>query len=158
MHAMYPVAVHIFLVKDGRILLMRRHNTGYEDENFSVVAGHIEHGESAKDACIREIREELGIQVNGESLKFIGAMFRKSIDERIDLFLTTNNWLGEPSIKEPNKCNLVVWADMTNLPRNTILYIRKAIENFLAPSADTWIQEFGWDKASTPSEKPVVVS
>ena len=49
-----PVAVHLFLVQDGRILLLRRYNTGYEDGNYSVVAGHIDGGEKLKSAMVRE--------------------------------------------------------------------------------------------------------
>ena len=29
-----PVAVHLLLIKDDRILLLRRHNTGFEDGNL----------------------------------------------------------------------------------------------------------------------------
>ena len=35
-----PVAVHLFLRDGDRILLLRRFNTGYEDGNYSVIAGH----------------------------------------------------------------------------------------------------------------------
>jgi ADP-ribose pyrophosphatase YjhB (NUDIX family) len=148
MHSCYPVAVHIFLFREGKILLMRRYNTGYEDGKMSVVAGHIQHGESAIQASVREIKEELDIIVNEDSLRFIGAMFRKSTDERVDWFLGAENWMGEPRINEPDKCDLLVWADMDNLPENTIPYIKKAIENFLSTATNTWIQEFGWDSNS----------
>ena len=53
-----PVAVHLFLIKDGRILLLRRFNTGYEDGNFTVVAGHVDGNESYIDAMLREAKEE----------------------------------------------------------------------------------------------------
>lgn len=58
-----PVAVHLFLVKDDKILLLRRSNTGYEDEMYSIVAGHIDGDEDAKTAMIREAREEAGIEI-----------------------------------------------------------------------------------------------
>ena len=48
-----PVAVHLLLVKDDRVLLLKRYNTGYEDGNYSVVAGHIDGGEDLKTAMIQ---------------------------------------------------------------------------------------------------------
>jgi len=40
------VAVHLFLLQDNKILLSKRYNTGYEDGNWNVPAGHVEEGES----------------------------------------------------------------------------------------------------------------
>ena len=40
-----PVDIHLLLVKDVKILLLRRYSAGYHDGNYSVVAGHINGGE-----------------------------------------------------------------------------------------------------------------
>ena len=52
------VAAHFFLVRDRKILLLRRQNTGYEDGKFSVVAGHLDGDEEVSAAMVREAREE----------------------------------------------------------------------------------------------------
>ena len=54
-------AVHLLLIQDEKILLLRRYHTGYEDGNYSVVAGHIDGNESILKAMQREALEEAGI-------------------------------------------------------------------------------------------------
>ena len=50
-HPRFPVAVHVFLLRDGAVLLLRRCNTGFEDGKLSVPAGHVEPGESVTQAA-----------------------------------------------------------------------------------------------------------
>ena len=44
------VAVYLLLIRDGQILLLRRYNTGYEDGNYGVIAGHVERDERVTTA------------------------------------------------------------------------------------------------------------
>jgi 8-oxo-dGTP diphosphatase len=84
-----PVAVHLFLLKGTEILLLRRYNTGYEDGNYSVPAGHLDGNEEVLSAAIREAKEECGIDIRPEDLYVAGIMHRRSADERIDFFVVT---------------------------------------------------------------------
>ena len=56
-------AVHLILIENNKILLQRRYNTGYEDGNYSVVAGHVEENESVIETMQREALEEIGINI-----------------------------------------------------------------------------------------------
>jgi ADP-ribose pyrophosphatase YjhB (NUDIX family) len=49
----------IFDSTRARLLLQRRRDNG----RWSLPGGHMEPGESAEEACMREIEEEMGIQV-----------------------------------------------------------------------------------------------
>lgn len=79
-------AVHLLLIRDGKILLLRRMNTGFYDGSYSVIAGHLDGGETATSAMIREAKEESGITINSKSLKMVHVMHRKSSEERVDFF------------------------------------------------------------------------
>ena len=49
----------------------------------------------------------------------------------IDLFFVAKKWEGEPSNKEPNKCDDLKWFDLNSLPENMVLSVKSAIENYI---------------------------
>ena len=122
---------------------MRRCNTGYEDGKLSVVAGHVEPGESVTRAAIRETDEEVGVTLSADRLHVVGVMHRRSDDDRVDFFLAYRLDADdtEPANREPEKCSELLWARLTQLPGDTIAYVRAGIENF---RGGVWFQEFGW--------------
>lgn len=127
-------ACYLILVKDKKILLLRRFNTGYEDGNYSLIAGHLDGGESFRKAMAREAREEAGITIRKDDLKIAHVMHRsrKSSDsERIDMFFSIDKWKGELKNMEPDKCDDLSWFPINKLPSNTIPYIKQVIENLL---------------------------
>jgi 8-oxo-dGTP diphosphatase len=137
-------AVHLLLVRDGEILLLRRFNTGYEDGNYSVPAGHLDGGERVTEAMAREAREETGVRLDPAALDVVHVMHRRAVDpvhERVDFFLTTSRWAGDPVVLEPDKCDELSWHAMDRLPHNTVPYVRAAIGAF---SRGERYSEFGW--------------
>jgi ADP-ribose pyrophosphatase YjhB (NUDIX family) len=118
---------HLILIKEDKILLSRRFNTGWGDGKYSVVAGHLDGNETPLQAMVREAKEESGIDLEIKDLRVVHVMFRKSHDERIDFFIQTNKWKGEPRNMEPDKCDDMKWFELDDLPDNTLPYIRQAI-------------------------------
>lgn len=119
---------HLILIKDGKILLLRRFNTGYEDGNYSVVAGHLDGNETFIQAMVREAKEEAGIDIKLEDLEVVHIMHRKCPnEERIDFFIQAKSWDGEPKIMESHKCDDLDWFKPNKLPNNMIPYVRQAI-------------------------------
>jgi 8-oxo-dGTP pyrophosphatase MutT (NUDIX family) len=138
------VAVHLFLMRDDAILLLRRFNTGYEDGNYSVIAGHLDGGEEVIAAVIREAQEEAGITIAPADVNVVGVMHRQSDTERIDFFVTASRWQGTIVNREPDKCDDLAWFPLDALPENVVPYVRRAIAN---ARVGRWFDSFGWDGA-----------
>jgi ADP-ribose pyrophosphatase YjhB (NUDIX family) len=115
MRSPFLVAVHLFFLREGKILLLRRFNTGYEDGNYSVVAGHVDAGETVTQAAVREAMEEAGVVLRLEDLQVVHVMNRKSNDERVDFFVNVKAWSGEINNTEPDKCDDLAWFGSVSL-------------------------------------------
>ena len=137
-----PIAVHLVLVSDAKILMLRRSNTGYEDGKWSVPAGHIKQGESGVQAMAREAREEVNIEI--VSPIFIHLAHKKDPvdgEERMDMFFRCESWKGGIINNEPDKCSELAWFPLDHLPDLTIAYIRSAMSSI---SKCLFYSEFGW--------------
>jgi ADP-ribose pyrophosphatase YjhB (NUDIX family) len=121
------------------VLLMRRAGTGFFDGLYSLPGGHVEEGESLRATAVREMREELGIELAEAALEVLGVVHRRSDTNRIDFFLRAQAWLGEPRIAEPNKCDDLRWFARDALPA-------PSCPTCAMPSAGAgpWIRESGW--------------
>jgi len=125
-------AVYLILKKDGKILLSRRYNTGHEDGNYSLVAGHLEGNESFRQAMIREAKEEVGIILNPNDLRVAHITHKRKIagydSERVDIFLVASKWKNKIKNMEPDKCDDLKWFSINDLPENIVSYVKHALE------------------------------
>ena len=136
-------AVHLFLINDDKILLQRRAHTGFMDGKYGVPSGKLDGGETATEACIREIKEEIGITVTPKNLEMVHVMHSQYSDrEWIVFFMTASAYEGEITNCEPEKCDDISWFPLDTLPNNTIDYVRQAIESY---KKGKFYSEFGWE-------------
>ena len=137
-------AVYLILIKDNKILLLKRKNTGFEDGNYGLVSGHLDGDEPVYQAMIRETKEEAGIILKKENLEVVQILHRggrRPPNERIDFFIKAKKWDGEIRNMEPDKCDDLSWFDIDSLPDNTIGYIRHVIDCI---KKDIVFSEWGW--------------
>jgi 8-oxo-dGTP diphosphatase len=133
-----PAAYVVFLrpttgaIADAEVLLQLRRGTGYMDEHWATVAGHVEKGESVLDAAVREASEEVGVHVSPEHLVPLCSMHRTgtglAVDERVDWFFSAVVWSGDPVVRESAKCADLRWFPLDSLPDPVVPHERRVLE------------------------------
>ena len=132
---LYCVAADLILIKDGKVLLQRRANTGWNDGKWNLAGGHIEDEETLQECIIREAKEELGIVIEHEDVNLVHCIQYKSNRLTMQFYLICSKWKGTPSIQPEQENGQVVykadkleWFDIDNLPDDLIPTARQALD------------------------------
>ena len=114
-----PVGIFIILYQNSKVLLQLRQNCSFGG-TWGFVGGHLDGGEQIVSAAIREVKEEIGIDIQPADLT-LKNIFHSDADnkEYLQFYFVCNKWSGEIQNKEPNKCARLEWFDLNNLPENT---------------------------------------
>ncbi|MFA6307914.1 MAG: NUDIX domain-containing protein [Patescibacteria group bacterium] len=121
------IAVHVFLNKDNKLLLLKRKNTKVFDNMWSVPSGRLNSGEGILKAIIREIKEEVGVDIKVEDLSEPLFMHHKDErGERVYVFFICHNWQGEPENLEKDKCEKIEWFNIEHFPKDLLPHIKEA--------------------------------
>ena len=117
----------------NQVLLIKRSDKcqGGMNHMWSRPGGAVDFGEPVKQAIRREVKEELGIEI-----ELFGSKFTED-DIRIEDGIK-KHWVGisyfariingSPKIMEPEKHEKVEWFDLDNLPENLVGYTKAHIE------------------------------
>ncbi len=127
--------VSLILIRDGKVCLLRRRNTGYMDGKYCFPAGHKEPGETPTIGAVREALEETGVIVDPATIVLRHTMHRYShvpvSHERVAYFFTAAEWKGEPTNAEPAKSDHLDWFPLDALPE-MVPYMKDALEHVRA--------------------------
>jgi len=134
------ICCYLILKQENKILLGLRKNTGYSDGLWSLIAGHVESGESATAAMLREAKEEIGIKPL--ELKMVHMMHRQTNRLNVDLFFECEAWEGFLQNLEPEKCEDLVFFSKDALPLNRVGYHVDALQ---AIARGEFYSEEGWN-------------
>ena len=133
-------AAYVFLLRPapmpgGReVLLQLRRGTGFLDGHWAVsAAGHVEPGEDAVRAAVREVDEEIGVALDRADLVPLCAIHRTAPphergDERVDFFFECRRWTGDPRRREPDRAAELRWFDLAALPEPVVPHERLVLE------------------------------
>jgi 8-oxo-dGTP diphosphatase len=117
------VDVILLLMRNGRILLRERANTGYGDGAYEPPSGELAGRETIVETAIR-VASVAGIAVGGENVSLAHVMHDVSGGGRIAFFLSVSGWTGQPA--SPDVC----WFPVGDLPTNMLDRARVALRNY----------------------------
>ncbi|MDD2486813.1 MAG: NUDIX domain-containing protein [Candidatus Gracilibacteria bacterium] len=140
-----PVAVSIFLLNDKKqVLLIKRKNTSFMDGYWGLPGGRLQEGESISSACIREAKEEVGVNVLKDDLEGpLSINFSDGKKEKMYFVFLTKKWQSDPINLEEDKCEKIEWFHINGLPEKIIPHLPVALEYLLAGKN---YLEYGFDQ------------
>ena len=149
------VAVYALLRRGERVLLLRRAGSGVHDGELSLPAGHVEEGEDALSAVVREVGEELLVDVRAEDCALVltghSGPERPGDDAYVDLFFAVGRWSGEPAVGEPERNDGLVWAPVDDLPADVVPFVADAVR---ATSGGAGPRLLLWHWPHQPGRRP----
>lgn len=128
-HTVIP-AVYIIFQQGNKVFLLRRFQTGWRDGEYTFPSGHLEGGESLKQAAIREAQEEVGVSIATQDLRLVHVAHHVADEgdhERMDFYFAVQKYKGELHNNEPDKCDQADWFMLNNLPKNIIPTMKESL-------------------------------
>ena len=107
-YATKKVSVVFVIEKEGKYLFLKRAHTGKGDGFYMFPSGHVDEGEAVLHAAVRELKEELGIDVKEDDLEF---KLVEPIKTHITFFFYVKKFEGSLQNMEPNKHSEMVFLD-----------------------------------------------
>lgn len=115
---------------DGHVLLSRRSGVSYGDGLWGLPGGHVDDDERLTAGAARELREEVGVDVEVAALRPVGVTRYVDGPHRgTDVFFVADTWAGEP---EPvSECSQVGWFDPAAVPGDALPWLESALRTHL---------------------------
>jgi 8-oxo-dGTP diphosphatase len=126
---------------DGRILLARRSGVAYGDGLWGLPGGHAELTESWSAAAVREVREEIGVEVDPADLDPVGVQrYLDGAWHGVDVLFRTRRWTGTP--RPVAECSDLDWFPPDDLPADALPWLAPTLQLHL--DRGTWFLETGF--------------
>jgi len=110
------IGVGVLIFHDGKLLLGRRKGSHGAD-SWSAPGGHLEFGESIEQCAQREVQEETGLKLDSISIgPYTNDIFVEDKKHYVTLFAIAHQPVGEPRLREPEKCRGWQWFAVHALP------------------------------------------
>lgn len=127
--------------KRGRLLVLKAHYKPY----WSLPGGFIDEGDTPREAAIREVQEEIGIELDAQNLEF--AAFVDRISEVADTYLFVFRVIDPvgSDIKltlQPDEIAEYDWVTRADILNKTRGHYNTAVKNWASDSPETYLEHF----------------
>ncbi len=133
MHTKLPVAVVSIVIRNNKILLLKRKNTPWMNWYWGVPWWRLDEWESMTIWAIRELQEEVWLKINEKNINFKSIIQHKDDRwERLYFVIEVVDFLWKPINLELEKCEEIKWFALSNLPENITSQVEiclKVIQN-----------------------------
>lgn len=127
--------------KKGRLLVVKAHYKPY----WSLPGGWIEEGDTPREAAIREVIEEVGIELDAKDLEF--SAFVDRISDMADTYLFIFRAINQ--VDTDIKINLQAeeiaeydWVSRSDVVNKTRGHYNTAVKNWASDTPQTYIERF----------------
>lgn len=141
MQTIFKAAVYLIADYNKQIPLLMRHNTGFMDGYWCLIAGRVEPSESIIQAVIRETFEEAKLTITEKDIQLVHTANRYQEAGNgnnntfhtnwLDFYFYTNSITDHPVNNEPSKHSEIKMFNLEDLPSNLLPYNISAINAYL---------------------------
>lgn len=121
------VGVAVIVIRNGKILMGKRKNA-HGAGQWAPPGGHLELGEKVEACAIRELEEETGIKAQKCTLGGWENTIFSPEKHYITLFAYITDFIGEPKLLEPEKCEKWEWFSIDALPEPLFPVIQQLVK------------------------------
>lgn len=132
------VGFGVMVLKEGKVLLDRRHDNPekasslmHGEGTWTMPGGKLHFGEDLKEAALRELSEETGLQAQKEDLKIISVTNDIVPDAHfVTIGFLCEKFEGEPKVMEPDEIVKWQWFELDKLPSPLYFPSGKILKNY----------------------------
>ncbi len=116
-----------YFVRDNKVLLsLRKSSAQFGANQYALIGGKIASNESPTEALKREVKEEVGCDVDGTIKNTL--YFKGASTTCVAFTFSIDSFHGEPVNLEHEKHESITWVALTELPETLLLRHRYIIE------------------------------
>jgi 8-oxo-dGTP diphosphatase len=130
------VGFGVMLMKEGKILLGRRHvdpakadSELHGEGTWTMPGGKLEFGESFEEGAKREVYEETGLRLHDAKVLCVNND-KNEHAHFVTIGLFSETFSGEPKVTEPDEITEWRWFGLDNLPTPLFFPSAKILENY----------------------------